>query len=80
MVVYKPLFADAKVLEDVLKCLLACDFAAGYFCEILQAVAEVLRHEVCGQAVGEALAHAADGIQGMGECLVVADVGYNYVG
>ena len=79
-VVYKGSLADAKVLEDVLECLLGCDFAAYDFGEAVEAVAEVLRYEVGGKAVGEALAHAADGVEGEGEGFVVADVGDDDVG
>lgn len=74
------LFTDAKVLEDVLECLLGGYFAAYDFGEVVEAVAEVLRYEVGGKAVGEALAHAADGVEGEGEGFVVADVGDDDVG
>ena len=40
------LLTDAKMLENVLKRLFAGYFAASDFGEIVEAVAEILRHEV----------------------------------
>ena len=68
------LFADAEVLEDVLKHgvgrYLAYDVG-----EVVDALAEVLRDEVTGELHLQAVLHAVDGVEGVGEGFVVAGVG-----
>ena len=67
-------FADAEVLEDVLKHgvgrYLAYDVG-----EVVDALAEVLRDEVTGELHLQAVLHAVDGVEGVGEGFVVAGVG-----
>jgi len=69
----------AKPRKYGLQCFLrgdfaAGDFAAGDFGEGREAVAEVLRHEVGGEAAGEAALHSAEGFEGAGEGFVGAEV------
>ena len=68
------LFADAEVLEDVL------EYGVGRYLaydvgEVVDALAEVLGDEVAGELHGEAVLHAVDGVEGVGEGFVVAGVG-----
>lgn len=51
------------------------DGAAGDFAEVGDAVADVFGEEVAGEVVLEAFEDAGDGVGGMAEGLVVADVG-----
>ena len=62
------------MLEDVLK-----HGVGGYLAydvgQVVDALAEVLRDEVARELHGETVLHAVDGVEGVGEGLVVAGVG-----
>ena len=71
---YSALFADAEMLEDVLKDWVGGDFAYDVG-EVVDGFAEVLRDEVAGEVGGEAILHAVDGGEGLAEGSEVAGVG-----
>ena len=66
------------MLEDVLKDGVGRDFAYDVG-EVVDALAEVLGDEVAGELHGEAVLHAVDGVEGVGEGFVVAHIGDNDV-
>ena len=74
MVVSKPSFSHAEILEDVSEHFIGVDGTAGDFGEIVEAVVEVDAYEVGGGVVGEGLLHTADGCECGGEGVVVAYV------
>ena len=68
------LFADAEMLEYVLKDGVGGDFAYDVG-EVVDGFAEVLRDEVAGELEVEAVLHAVDGGEGLAEGCEVARVG-----
>ena len=68
------LFADAEMLEYVLKDGVGRDFAYDVG-EVVDALAEVLGNEVARELEGEAFLHAVDGGEGLAEGGEVAGVG-----
>ena len=78
MVVYKPSFANTKMPEYVPEHLVGRHLADDIG-EVEEAFAQVLRDEIARQAVVEAFAHTADGVEGMRQGLVVADVADDHV-
>ena len=72
------LFADAEMLEDVLKDGVGRDFADDVG-EVVDALAEVLGDEVAGELEGEAFLYAVDGGEGLAEGGEVASIGDNGV-
>ena len=68
------LFADAKMLKDIPKHLIRCNFPYDV-AQVEDALAEVLRDKVSGQADGESFLHTMDSFEGAAEGFVVAHVG-----
>ena len=68
------LLADAEVGEDWVEDVVGGDLT-GDLTEVVDAFAEVLWYEVAWEVHGEAILHAADGVEGVSEGFVVAGVG-----
>ena len=80
MVVYKPLFAYAEMLEYIPEHLICFDSTAHYFAQVVKAFAEILADKVAWEAGSQAVLHTVDSVEGMGQSFVVAYVAYNHIG
>src|SRR5690606_35145302 len=71
-------FPDTKLPEDVRQQILGRD-RSGDLTQIVQCLADVHRQEVAGDALFHAIEHAGEGVVGLCESLVVAEVGDQHV-
>ena len=78
-IVDNQLLTDAKIPKYIPQHLVRSHFTH-YIGEMENALPEVLRDEVAGEAGGEACLHTADGGEGTAEGFVVAHVGDDDVG
>ena len=69
----------AEVLEYRAEHLIGCDFAAGDFGQMVDALAEILRHKVTGNSRLQTAAHTAYIVESGGQCSIVARIGYHHV-
>lgn len=77
--VIKCLLADAKVLEDVSQHLVRLDGAAHNLAQVVEALTQVLAHEVAREARSQPVLYAVDGREGVGQRFVVAHIAHHYV-
>ena len=60
--------------EDVVEDVVGGDFGAGDFAEVVETLAEVFGDEVGGGVAGEGLFGAAEGFEGLCQCIVMTCV------
>lgn len=70
------LFPDAEGVEDVLEDIVGGDFTAGDFTEVVEALAQVFCYEVGGNSGFKGLLGSLQGVDGLFQGIVVADVCY----
>ena len=77
--VYKPSFADAKILKNITQNLIRSNLA-GNFTKIMKTLTDILRDELATESGFKTFVHTLDGCAGITKGFVVTDVTDNDIG